>query len=92
MSAEMRARASAVCAAKSAGWASLRRSNAGEEPRAAAHAQMLEADAAAEEFRVDFFPAARKAFGIGDRAIGQAFEMFVITADGDAMRVWRERV
>lgn len=90
MNTDVQARAAAVCAAKSAGWASLRRSNAGEQPRSVTHAEMREADVAAEEFRSDFFPTADRAFGLGDRAIGQPFELFVVL-DGEPVRVWHER-
>lgn len=83
------AAASAACAAKSAGWEALRRSNADLEPRAVAHAQMLEADVSAEEFRAAYHPMASRAFGVGDRFIGQPFEMYVVT-DGEPTCVWRE--
>lgn len=87
------AAASAVCAAKSAGWEALRRLHpdryADAETRVATRSQMLEADVMGEEFRATYYPHATKAFGIGDRALGQPFEMYVVDQDGPR-RVWAE--
>lgn len=88
------AAASAVCAAKSAGWEALRRLNhhrpASTKARTETRSQMLEADVMAEEFRATYHPTAVKAFGTGDRFIGQPFEMYVVDADGPR-RVWAEQ-
>lgn len=83
------AAASAVCAAKSASWEALRRLHSGQVSRTEAYALMQETSAAAEEFRATYHPDASRAFGTGDRGLGQSFQMWVVYPDGPR-QVWSD--